>query len=104
MSKVRKFLLLATLFALVPAHARATSRLTTIVVFHGTNGAQPSSDLLQAEDGNLYGTTMEGGADNIGTLFKLTPGGALTTIASFSGPNGKWPSGKLVQGKDGSLF
>jgi uncharacterized repeat protein (TIGR03803 family) len=84
--------------------ANADANLSTLVVFSGTNGAKPSSGLLLGADGNFYGTTMLGGANEIGTVFRMTPEGELTTVASFDGRNGKWPSGDLVQGRDGSLY
>ena len=72
--------------------------------------------VIQASDGNLYGTTFTGGTkggwpaglgDN-GTVFKLTPGGTLTTLYSFdnssSYPYGSWPRAALVQGSDGNLY
>ena len=78
--------------------------LTTLAVFSGTNGARPSSGLLLARDGNFYGTTAEGGANDLGTIFRMTPDGGLTTVASFNGRNGKIPCGGLVQGEDGALY
>ena len=41
-----------------------------------TDGAYPSSGLIRDAAGNLYGTTLEGGAYNYGTVFELTPAGA----------------------------
>ena len=84
--------------------AHADSTLTTLIVFNGDNGAKPSSGLLLAADGNFYGTTMEGGKNDIGTMFKVSPDGRFATVASFDGRNGKWPSGDLVRGQDGSLY
>ncbi len=55
---------------------------------------------MQATDGDLYGVTWAGGADNQGTVFKITPTGALTTLASVDG----YPSGALVQGIDGNFY
>lgn len=85
-------------------YAHCGVSLTTLAVFGGTNGVKPSSSLLLAKDGNFYGTTMLGGAFDIGTIFKITPDGKLTTVASFDGRNGKWPSGDLVRAQDGSLY
>ena len=48
-----------------------------------TDGAVPFAGLVQASDGNLYGTTFGGGADDGGTVFKITPEGTLTTLYSF---------------------
>ena len=50
--------------------------LTTLHSFNGTDGAFPYSGLVQASDGNFYGTTDGGGADSFsGTVFKISAGG-----------------------------
>jgi uncharacterized repeat protein (TIGR03803 family) len=76
---------------------------TSLFSFSGTNGARPYSGLVQASDGNFYGTTKVGGA-GFGTLFKLTPGGVFTSLFSFTGTNGAWPMARLTQGSDGYLY
>jgi uncharacterized repeat protein (TIGR03803 family) len=60
--------------------------------------------LIQASDGNFYGVTGQGGANNDGTVFKLTPSGILTTLHSFDGTDGSSPAGSLVQGPNGKLY
>jgi uncharacterized repeat protein (TIGR03803 family) len=48
-------------------------------------------------DGNLYGSTGDGGAGNSGTVFKLTPGGTLTTLYAFTGgTDGASPEGDML--------
>ena len=49
-----------------------------------TDGAGPQSGLILGADGNLYGTTTNGGAHNDGSVFKMTPAGAITTLWSFT--------------------
>ena len=48
--------------------------------------------LVQATDGNFYGTTSAGGANGGGTVFKITPSGTLTTLHSFDCTDGAYPS------------
>ncbi len=68
-----------------------------------TDGAFPRGGLVQGSDGNLYGTTSAGGA-TWGTIFKITPGGALTTLHIFNGTDGSEPEGALIQGIDGNFY
>jgi uncharacterized repeat protein (TIGR03803 family) len=65
--------------------------LTAIHSFDGTDGEALSSVLVQAANGDFYGTTYEGGSHGIGTVFKITPGGMLTTLHSFDGGDGGLP-------------
>ena len=84
--------------------------LTTLVVFNGANGYNPSAGLVQGTDGNFYGTTAYGGnlslnaGSGFGTVFKMTPAGALTTLVSFNGSNGSYPCAGLAQGSDGNFY
>jgi uncharacterized repeat protein (TIGR03803 family) len=72
------------------------------------DGDQPDGGLVQAADGNFYGTTLFGGTTGAGTIFKITPGGALTTLHDFciysSCSDGKQPHEALVQATDGNLY
>ena len=60
--------------------------------------------LAQGRDGNLYGTTDSGGTSGLGTVFKITPSGALTTIHNFTGLDGQNPDGGLILGTDGNFY
>ncbi len=70
----------------------------------GSDGANPAASLLQAADGNFYGTTPNGGTYGNGTLFRLTPDFVFTNFAEFDGFNGANPQAALTQGLDGNLY
>jgi uncharacterized repeat protein (TIGR03803 family) len=70
--------------------------------------ASPAAALVQATNGNLYGTTLRGGLDAAGTIFEITTAGALTTLysacANSSGcTGGVFPVG-LIQASDGNFY
>lgn len=93
------------LLGVVTAIASPAQTFTTLVNFNGTNGSAPQPEgLLQGIDGNFYGTTLAGGTNNEGTVFKMTPSGALTTLHSFNGTDGANPAAALVQVLNGDLF
>jgi uncharacterized repeat protein (TIGR03803 family) len=68
------------------------------------DGQYPQTSLVQAKNGDFYGTTELGGLSGLGTLFRVTAAGELTTLHSFSGPDGSYPYSALIQGKDGRLY
>src|SRR5207253_1128280 len=79
--------------------------LTKLHAFNGTDGETPESGLVQASDGNFYGTTFFGGTSCSGTVFKITPAGTLTRLHCFGGlGSGENPVGALVQATDGNFY
>ncbi len=76
--------------------------LTTLVHFDGSNGVHPQAELIEASDGNFYGTTNQGGGGD-GTIFRLTKNGTLTTLVNFNKSNGTYPN-ELFQASDGNLY
>jgi len=85
--------------------------LTTLVSFNGMNGASPAAELVEGADGKFYGTTSDGGlytnqflGIGYGTIFRMTPAGALTTLISFNGTNGGAPEAPLTIGADGNFY
>jgi uncharacterized repeat protein (TIGR03803 family) len=99
----------AFLFCVPAAIVSPAQTFTTLISFNGTDGSQPVAGLAQGRDGNLYGTTATGGANNgYGTVFKITPKGTLTTLYSFCAQtnctDGGVPEGGLVLGTDGNFY
>jgi uncharacterized repeat protein (TIGR03803 family) len=88
-----------TVFKITPA-----GTLTTLYSFDSTDGAVPVARLIQATDGNFYGTTQRGGASDYGTVFEISPAGALTTLHSFTLTDGAYPDAGLIQAKDGNFY
>lgn len=82
--------------------------LTTLYSFCSqagcSDGSNPSSGLVEGFDESFYGTTTYGGAYDRGTVFKITPSGALTVLYSFDTSEAVDPSGTLIQAADGSFY
>jgi uncharacterized repeat protein (TIGR03803 family) len=70
------------------------------------DGFDPEAGLVQGSDGNLYGTTLEGGSNSVGTVFRISPTGSYANLYSFGSiPNdGQYPEAGLVQGSDGNFY
>lgn len=89
-----------------------SGKLTTLYSFCSQSrcpdGYRPEAGLVQARDGNFYGTTYYGGSNGGGTAFKITPSGTLITLHSFCSQrgcgDGEYPSSTLVQAIDGNLY
>ena len=78
--------------------------------FFSNDGALPEGVLVQANDGNFYGATREGGnsarcSGGCGSVFKITPSGVLTILHNFTGdPDGAYPDTGLTLGTDGNFY
>jgi uncharacterized repeat protein (TIGR03803 family) len=72
--------------------------------FNGADGSLPSFPPIEGTDGNFYGVTNSGGADGVGTVFEMSPEGAITTLHSFDTVDGSFPAGGLVQYTDGTFY
>jgi uncharacterized repeat protein (TIGR03803 family) len=89
--------------------AKGSNTITDIASFgdindgHINNGFYPNS-LVMDHQGNLFGTTSEGGANNDGTVFEVVKGSnTITYIASFNNDNGSEPN-SLVMDSQGNLY
>jgi uncharacterized repeat protein (TIGR03803 family) len=85
-------------------------KLTTLYSFGSINedGNNPLGALVQATNGNFYGTTAGGGVNAGGTVFELTPGGKLSTLYAFCNECGTGvpyaPYAGLVQATNGDFY
>src|SRR4051794_29007352 len=108
------FALSVALFCAASGSSAHAQTYTTLATFNGPNGAEPNSPLIQGLDGNIYGMTLNGGANcdsGCGTVFRMTPAGVLTTLHSFCGVggypycfDGSFPYGGLVQSTNGNFY
>jgi uncharacterized repeat protein (TIGR03803 family) len=93
-----------TVFRITPNGA-----LTTLLSFNGADGGHPEVPPIQASDGNFYGVVVQGGTSTAcrtygcGTVFKMTPDGAVTALHSFDLTDGAAPW-VLVEGTDGNFY
>jgi uncharacterized repeat protein (TIGR03803 family) len=98
-----------TVFEIVKTASGYASTPTTLISFDGDDGRAPVAHLIADADGDLFGTTDSGGANNDGTVFEITKtaGGYAstpTTLVSFNGTNGVFADGSLIADANGDLF
>jgi uncharacterized repeat protein (TIGR03803 family) len=83
----------------------SSNQFTVLYRFQGTDGEFPTGRLVRDSAGNLYGTTINGGANGAGTVFKLDPSGNETVIYPFpGGANGANPFDGVILDPDGNLY
>ena len=90
-------------------HTASGWKETLLHSFQGTDGSQPTGGLVLDAEGNLYGTTAEGGKNASGTVFKLAPAasGPWKETILYDFPlfkNGGGPASTLVLDKAGNLY
>lgn len=89
-----------------------TGQLTTLYSFcsqlNCTDGSYPIAGLVQASNGNFYGTTMQGGTYNQGVVFQISPTGTYKVLHSFCAQtnctDGTAPFAGLMQASNGALY
>jgi uncharacterized repeat protein (TIGR03803 family) len=80
-------------------------KFTVLHSFNDTDGHNPMGAIIQATDGNFYGTTRSGGSSGQGVVYKMTPAGVLTDLHSFANDtHGFAPFAGLAQATDGKLY
>jgi uncharacterized repeat protein (TIGR03803 family) len=99
--------LAGTVFEIVKTGSGYASTPTTLVSFD--DGIVPRGSLIADANSDLFGTTSEGGANDLGTVFEIakTAGGyarASTTLVSFVGTDGAGPLGSLIADANRDLF
>ncbi|MFV5703336.1 choice-of-anchor tandem repeat GloVer-containing protein [Flavobacterium sp. XS2P12] len=83
----------------------STGIYTKLKDFNGSDGAYPHGSLVQAGDGKLYGTTLQGGSSNYGVVFSYDPStGIYAKLNDFDSSNGAYPHGSLVQASNHKLY
>jgi len=95
-------------FELTPATGGGWTE-TVLHTFSGSDGSVPTAGVVFDKAGNLYGTTSQGGAHNLGVVFELTPnsGGGWTekVLHSFTGGyDGELPSSGVTIDAAGNLY
>lgn len=81
------------------------SSFTSLYEFEGAASGKPYGGLIEASDGDLYGTGSVGGANGKGLIFKIgKDGSGFAEIYSFDGANGAAPHAGVLQGTDGAFY
>jgi uncharacterized repeat protein (TIGR03803 family) len=93
-----------TVFKITPHGQLTTLYSFCLQGYPCTDGSFPYAGLVQATDGNFYGATTNGGSNDYGTLFAITPNGAMTTLHEFLNTDGRYPFATLIQGTNGSFY
>jgi len=99
-----------TVFELTPQSGgvwTSTTLFTFVAANAATQGSNPNGTLALDSAGNIYGTTMAGGKNNVGVVFKLTAGATLpykeTLLYSF-GTTGSQPFSGIVFDPAGNIY
>ena len=78
---------------------------TILHTFNGEgDGAHPWAGVVRDSAGNLYGTTVDGGAAGLGTIFKFDTAGTFTLLHSFAATDGAYPYGGVIRDAKGNLY
>jgi uncharacterized repeat protein (TIGR03803 family) len=86
----------------------AAKKLTVLYNFDATgattDGVRPYAGLIQATDGNFYGVASAGGANAMGTIYKITKTGTYSTLYNFTSATGSLPFATLIQHTNGKFY
>jgi uncharacterized repeat protein (TIGR03803 family) len=82
-----------------------TGRMRVLHSFESaSDGSMPMAGVVEATDGNFYGTTMMGGTSNDGTIYRVSPTGDFSVLYNFDWATGIYPQAELVQHTNGILY
>ncbi len=92
---------MGTIFKMSPGFV-----VSTLYSFQGppTDGEYPSAGMVQATDGNLYGTASPGSSTYYGALFEVSTGGTYKVLYMFTPTFGDFPLGTLIQHTNGKTY
>src|SRR5246500_2254191 len=89
-------------------YSLSSGTLTTLVSFDGdtvpADGMFPEGGVTLDSNGNLYGTTSQGGSFSDGIVYEYSSTGTLSTLVTFTGSNGQFPEGNLAFDSSGNLW
>jgi uncharacterized repeat protein (TIGR03803 family) len=105
--RMRNWWMRTSAVVLLCAAAAVISPAQTFSVLHRfvyTDGANPLGTLVQGANGTFYGTTINGGTNQVGTVFKITASGTLTMLHNFDGADGQAAFAGLVQATNGNFY
>jgi uncharacterized repeat protein (TIGR03803 family) len=95
-------------FAVVLLVTNAWAGHQVLHSFSGSDGNGPIAGLVSDSSGNFYGTTDQGGSNNLGTVYELSPAGGgswtYSVLHSFAGTDGSFPFSRLVFDSQGNMY
>jgi uncharacterized repeat protein (TIGR03803 family) len=107
MTNSRRFGAVSALFFLISITVSSYAQTVDFFSLDGTNGGTPYAPLVQGIDGSLFGSAIDGGSNNAGTIFKISLTGVQSTVYNFcteqTCKDGINPNG-LVLGTDGNFY
>jgi len=103
--RISSIILLKLAITVLLTQAASAQMYSQLASFDGQNGSYPYGGVVRDLQGNLYGTTSQGGPLQFGTVFKLDTAGALSTLYSFDGSGlGAGPKSGLILDPQGNLY
>ena len=84
---------------------KGSTAMKVVVSFDGANGAYPVAGVTEDSNGNLWGTTTQGGASDDGVVWEIPKGSStLKVVAGFNGSNGDNPAAGVMEDSNGNFW